>query len=192
VSDAEPRQQQSRLVALVLGLFAAVLVAAGAIVVTRQLLSEPAPDPAGPVTPAPGTSSAPEPGPPPEGCRTGSPILTGQEEVRELCRRYAGRLRTGTDAMYACRIDARIEDCRAEADAAWATLTALAGDPAFDDARPLVEGAFELADEAGRHYRSKECRGRNTLRHPTASACVSSYSTYGVGLSALEHRLRSL
>ena len=197
--DPEPPQRPRVVVALALGVVAALLLAAAAIVITRDLAG--GGDPESPKDPAPASTFTPEPSPwpntppPVNGCGSTSETprgIEGQAAGRKLCHRFADRLRKNTDAMFECTIDDRIEDCRDEAGTAWVTLTALQADPSYPEAKALLDGAFELAEENGSRYRSPDCVGTNGAKDDTAAECTASYSTFGVGLSSLEYLLRSL
>lgn len=197
---AEPPERRRVVVALALGLVAAILLAAAAIVITRDLTDagDPAPSAASdpPVSSSPPEARPwPDSPPPEDGCgsTTETPRgIEGQAAVRALCHKYADRLRDNTDAMFECRIGDRIEDCRPEAGRAWNTLTALQADPAYRDARVLIDGALDLAAANGRRYRSPGCVGRNESGAEKAVDCGTSYSAFGVGLSSLEYLLRSM
>ena len=197
--DPEPPQRSRVVVALALGLVAAVLLAAATIVITRDLAGVGDPEP--PADPAPpALTFTPDPSPwpdepPAEGCRSASETprgIAGQAAARELCHRYSDRLRKNTDAMFECRIGDRIEDCRAEAGTAWATLTALQADPGYEEAKALIDGAFDLAAINGRRYRAPDCKGPNAVSNKKAADCTTSYSAFGLGLSSLEYLLRSM
>lgn len=200
--DGEPAadgDSQRGQVALVLGVVAAVLLAVGGFVVVRDLTSpdggEEAVRPA-PVSTAPGRVET-EPGgrdPLPEGCRSPSASPSPMASVaaaRVLCQRFGDRLRTDTRAMFDCRIDDRVEDCRPAARHAWTTLAALRSDPAYAKAKVVLESAVGLADDNGRHYLGRACTGRNDPQDRKAIDCNAGYATFGLGLSTLEVRLRS-
>ena len=187
---------------LALGVIAAVLVASALIVIARDLSDGDDPGPATTSRPAATPTGVPTPtgprtdSPPPvNGCGSASETprgIDGQAAARQLCHRYADRLRRVTDTMFECELGGRIEDCRAEARAAWATLTELMADSSYREAKALLDGAIELAEGSGRSYLSPACQGRNEPMDRTATDCTTDYSSFGVGLSALEYLLRSM
>jgi hypothetical protein len=195
---ADPPERPRVVVALALGLVAAILLAAAAIVITRDLTDRDDPDPSATSAPSASTPASrpfPDSPPPVDGCGSTSETprgIDGQAAVRALCHKYADRLGRNTDAMFECRIGDRIEDCRPEAGRAWNTLIALQADPAYREARVLIDGAFDLAEVNGRRYRSPDCVGRNETGEEKSVDCATSYSAFGVGLSSLEYLLRSM
>ncbi|GAB3747056.1 hypothetical protein [Microlunatus parietis] len=198
-SDSDGREPQRGQVALVLGVVAAVLLAAAGFVVVRDLTSPDTADesvPSAPAATAPGRVET-EPGgrePLPEGCRSPSASpspLASEVAARQLCQRFGDRLRQDTRAMFDCTIDDRVEDCRPAARRAWTTLAALRQDPAYAKAQVVLTDAVALADENGRQYLGRTCTGRNDPQDETAIDCNAGYATFGLGLSTLELRLRS-
>ncbi len=197
--DPEPPERQRAVVVLAIGLVVAVLLATAAIVLSRDLISGPDPDPTAttgpPASPTPEPTPWPNSPPPANRCQPASETpkgIQGQAAGRQLCRQYADRLRHGTDAMFECQIGDRIEDCRDAAAAAWATLMKLMAEPDYQEAKVLLDGAFDLAQVNGSHYLSADCKGRNAPDDEAAVDCTTSYSAFGVGLSSLEYLLRSM